>query len=521
MKIRKMTATFGCLDNATLEPSDGVQMLTLGNEGGKTTWSEFLLAMFYGLDTRRSSKGRLSHKERFSPWNGKPMEGLLELDMEGRTIIVQRTSTASKPFSIFKAWDKHTGMEIPSLTAENCGRKILGVEREVFRRSAFLCGTELAVTPEHDLSRRLESLAAAGRQTDSFLRADQTLLSWHNRLRYHQSGEIPKLEKRLKELQQAQEELPPTDHLPEPEQLLRMLAALDPKQIPQTCPPALENLSDEEILPKAQKDLLGRRVKLAAWFLAAAAFAAGGVWLSYYLFAPALLALVLGLLGMRSRRLSRQYGVETVDQILPAAVQWRDVEKQRHEQQLVVELVQGFAPHVRTVSEARDAVAQAMELHRLSEQIAANSPDPDEVAALEADMARLHRREQAISLARAALAQANTVLQQDYVPRLTSLAGSYLQSLTLGRYDQLVMSQSMELSIRRCDGFLRPLAAVSTGTQDQTWLALRLAMTRLLLPPGAPMVLDDALLTFDLQRQQAALDVLEQEDRQILIFSCR
>ena len=221
MRIRTMTATFGSLDHAVLELRDGVDSLIMDNESGKSTWAEFLTAMFYGLDPRRSSKGRLSHKERFTPWSGKPMEGTVELSMEGRTILLQRTSEGGKPFGTFKAWDKQTGLEIASLTGENCGQKLIGVEREVFRRTAFLSGTELTVTPEHDLSRRLESLAAAGRETDSFLRAEKALRGWQNQIRYNNTGEIPRLEQRKKELEQAARcPIPATDHLPPEEELL-------------------------------------------------------------------------------------------------------------------------------------------------------------------------------------------------------------------------------------------------------------------------------------------------------------
>ena len=50
---------------------------------------------------------------------------------------------------------------------------------------------------------------------------------------------------------------------------------------------------------------------------------------------------------------------------------------------------------------------------------------------------------------------------------------------------------------------------------------LRLAMCRRLLPPDAPMVLDDALVNFDPARTRAALRVLREEPRQILLFTCR
>jgi uncharacterized protein YhaN len=82
--------------------------------------------------------------------------------------------------------------------------------------------------------------------------------------------------------------------------------------------------------------------------------------------------------------------------------------------------------------------------------------------------------------------------------------------------------EELNLSVReQKSGLIRPLAALSRGTQAQIWLALRLAMTRLLLPPDTPILLDDALLTFDRQREQAALDALTTEHRQVILFTCR
>lgn len=475
MNIRKMTATFGCLDGAQLELHEGINVQILPNEGGKSTWTEFLTAMFYGLDPRRSAKGRLSHKERYTPWNGKTMEGTLELSVEGRTIILQRTTTGTKPFGTFRAYDKQTGLEITSLSAETCGQTLLGVEREVFRRSALLSGSDLAVTPEHDLSRRLESLAAAGRQTDSFLRADKMLHTWHNRLRYSRTGEIPVLEEKKRQLEQAMySPAPDTQHLPTEEELLSLLAGLQVTEQTAVCPPALMGLDQEEILPKVQHDLLVHKLLTAA---AVAAFAVSGVLaavLSPYLWIGALAALGWGLWHCFGGRLPRRYGVKKPEQILSAAIGWRDREMRRMEQEALVENVRGFAPEVQTAQQAQQQVRLALEQYRLAAQIEAGRPDPRQIEELDRTLEELYRREQAILLARQALAQANTKLQQTYVPQLTKLAGAYLQELTMGRYDALVMNEQMELSLRGTDGILRPLAALSTGTQDQTWLALRL-----------------------------------------------
>ena len=59
---------------------------------------------------------------------------------------------------------------------------------------------------------------------------------------------------------------------------------------------------------------------------------------------------------------------------------------------------------------------------------------------------------------------------------------------------------------------------------DQLYLAVRLAVCDLVLPApqSAPLILDDALATFDDRRMAAALEVLLElsQRRQILLFTC-
>ena len=73
-------------------------------------------------------------------------------------------------------------------------------------------------------------------------------------------------------------------------------------------------------------------------------------------------------------------------------------------------------------------------------------------------------------------------------------------------------------------GVPRDVGYLSAGAADQLYLAVRLAVCDLVLPPenAVPIVLDDALSSFDDQRCAAALDYLrkEAEKRQILLFTC-
>ena len=68
MKIRSMTASFGVLEGARLEPGPGLTLIHAPNEGGKSTWAAFWRAMLYGIDTReRNRKGHLADKDRYQP----------------------------------------------------------------------------------------------------------------------------------------------------------------------------------------------------------------------------------------------------------------------------------------------------------------------------------------------------------------------------------------------------------------------------------------------------------------------
>ena len=64
MQLLHANATYGKLDQARLDLQPGLNVICAPNEGGKSTWSRFLLTMFYGLNTRQ--RGELADKNRFA-----------------------------------------------------------------------------------------------------------------------------------------------------------------------------------------------------------------------------------------------------------------------------------------------------------------------------------------------------------------------------------------------------------------------------------------------------------------------
>lgn len=143
---------------------------------------------------------------------------------------------------------------------------------------------------------------------------------------------------------------------------------------------------------------------------------------------------------------------------------------------------------------------------------------------LRAKIQALTARYDALTLAMQTLDEANDELQTRFAPQLAALAGELLGNLTGARYDAVLLDRELRAEARQSgEPVTRQLLSLSGGTVDQVYLAVRLAICRLVLGDGAPMVLDDALVRFDDARLRAALALLRQEStsRQILLFTCQ
>ncbi len=193
MNILSMTATFGKLEHQTLELQPGLNIIEAPNEWGKSTWCDFLLAMLYGIDTReRSTKTTLAQKERYEPWSGSPMSGSVRLYWEGRDITIERTTKGRIPMGQFRAFETQSGLDVPELTADNCGQQLFGVEKSVFIRSGFIKFAGLPVSSDPELSRRLNALVTTGDDSGTADVMSGKLRELKNRIRSNRSnGLIP------------------------------------------------------------------------------------------------------------------------------------------------------------------------------------------------------------------------------------------------------------------------------------------------------------------------------------------
>ena len=209
MIVLKMSASFGKLHD-TLTLHEGMNLLCLPNESGKSTWSAFLLSMLYGIDTgERAGKTNqgLPAKERYKPWNGSAMEGSMEVLWQGRRITIERTSAGRTPMGVFRAYETESGVPVTELTAENCGRLLCGVERSVYERTAFIRQLGLPVSGDAALEQRLNALVTTGEEGKSYTELEKELRNLKNKCSFRATGQIARLQSRKTEVERQLSEL--------------------------------------------------------------------------------------------------------------------------------------------------------------------------------------------------------------------------------------------------------------------------------------------------------------------------
>ena len=577
MNILSMTATFGKLEHESLTLRPGLNILEAPNEWGKSTWCAFLVAMLYGIDTRQqTTRSALADKERYAPWSGAPMSGRMDILWNGRAITLERTSRPRAPFGVFRAFETESGLAVPELTGANCGEVLLGVEKEVFLRSAFLRLSDLPLGSSEALRRRLNALVTTGDESVDGAALEQKLNKLKNEIFANRSkGLLPQVRARLEEINNrlrnleallAQQEtleaqlqaLARQQTALEERQLLREqqqealqaaqaeLQQLPPQpQLPTSPLPGCNDPAAELQAVRQRRILLDARLQkkplpLWAWLLLLAAAAMGLFFLHPLAATAALLPLPFVLHSHKDRRRDlrelealrafpeaavERYCAECHD-ILARCNAWQaqyDALRQR------VEDLRAALPAsaVQELTQNRQSQQQLqLCLGACQGQLAMlGQPDSllDRRAALQERCRELEQTYRAVNLARETLAKATAQLQNRFAPRINKRAQALFSRLTDGRYQRLTLTDSLCVETgTEAEDILRSPLWRSDGTADQLYLAVRLAVSAE-LAPHAPFILDDALVRFDDTRLRTALALLQEEakDRQILLFTCQ
>lgn len=148
-----------------------------------------------------------------------------------------------------------------------------------------------------------------------------------------------------------------------------------------------------------------------------------------------------------------------------------------------------------------------------------------EISRMEAEYAEISTEYDAIALAIDTMRKADEDIQSRFSPALGKLAAEYMQFVTDGKYDGVMLDRDFSATVHEAGGNVpRNAEYLSAGTLDLMYLAVRLAVCSLALPESAncPLIIDDALVNFDADRRRQAMALLEKiaQERQVILFAC-
>ncbi|MBQ8858979.1 MAG: AAA family ATPase [Clostridia bacterium] len=169
-------------------------------------------------------------------------------------------------------------------------------------------------------------------------------------------------------------------------------------------------------------------------------------------------------------------------------------------------------------------------VRELTETVATLRSRTEDPAVLQAEIEELAacitaKREQyeACRMAYEAISGAGERLREQVSPRLSDFACAMMAEMTAGRYERVGVDRDLGVSMGTQDGTYA-LDYMSTGTQDLTYLSLRMALIDLLYREEKPPVCFDESFAFqDDARTERILRALYErsaEGQQNLIFTC-
>ncbi len=162
MKINSIyISAFGTLKDFSLDLSDGLNVVFGENENGKTTVMSFIKAMFYGTGNKR--RGKMSVREKYTPWQGGIMGGRINFTHLGVTYLLEREFKNNDSSDRVTLINKDTGKTEDC--EKNIGARFFGICEEAFSRSVFIDNDTVFLYDDaagSDLNAKLSNVSFTG-----------------------------------------------------------------------------------------------------------------------------------------------------------------------------------------------------------------------------------------------------------------------------------------------------------------------------------------------------------------------
>lgn len=468
---------FGKLEDVQLSFQDGINIIYGENEAGKSTLHAFIRAMLFGLDRQRGRASKTDDYTKYEPWeNPAGYEGTLRFQKGGKNYRIYRR---------FARLDKRTEI-IQEESGEELSEAQLHELLGGITESSFIntvCIGQMKVVPGQTLSQELRNALvnylSAGEPEWDVNRAFAFLAEEKKKLLKVYD---PRLEE---EVQAAKEDL---------QQLEQEL--MDQTMRKEEAEEELAEMRGQIQKERQAYENSARRKRMAYAELGISVMSLLLMILSYFLNYGrecmgifGVLALLAGFLAWKGHRFTT------------ASFAIEEAEKK---ERMLAEQIQKVEWKLEQMRERAALYYSSLEVY--TQQIEENR--------------KVHGQIRALQLAEQTLKQVTASMQQHVSGQMQTRMSQLLSEITEGSYEKVFLQDNAELFLYEKERRI-PLYQLSRGTLEQAYLALRLAASDCVLGyERLPLLFDDTFAYYDEMRLRRVLQVLADQSRQVLLFTC-
>lgn len=552
---------FGKLEEIHLDFKNGLNLIVGENESGKSTLTEFIKGIFYGVNRNKAGK-EYSDYEKLKPWKDSNFSGKLTYELEDEEYIVYRDFNRNNA----KVYDK-SGIDITGefnkdkARGAEVGATHFGMDEDTFENSVFVRQKEIKVNElsQNTMLQKLTNMIQSGEEDVSYeatiKKLEKILLE---EVGTERTQNKPKnvLKREIAELELAKSQLlsnrTKQDEIDRRLKVLREKEKKNEKELADAIQVFdIKNKYEQIIQEEKAKFDLEKKVK-AAQKEKIEKKNHRKKWIDTLLISLGLLVLTISFLWMKEYVLagfSCLAGILAIflnlkfsykEEVLPTSDNFDVVsEEARKKEKKELEMLEsnGVKKSLteRKLTEMKCIIETAeneknqmiLEEHKLKieedslrENLNHLNEIEEELALRKDKMAEVEEKEATLQLAITKLKEAYTELKEDVIPDIEKDIKYTISKTTNGQYKNVKYNDYDGLITENELGQLVTVDKLSAGTIDQMYLGFRLAIADKY--HQVPIIFDEAFVFCDDVRLTNILKTLSEmaEDRQIIIMSC-
>ena len=552
---------FGKLEDVNINLDKGLNLIIGENESGKSTFTEFIKGIFYGVSRNKNGKD-YSDYERFKPWNEGGFSGKLVYKLDDQEYIVYRDFNRNNT----KVYDKH-GTEVTALFNKDKARGAeigfthLGMDEDTFDNSVFIKQKEIKVSElsQNTMIQKLTNIIQSGEEDVSY----ETTVKKLEKLLLEEVGTDRTQNKPKNILKREIADLEATKGRLQSNRLKHENIEEKLKSVIEKSKATNKNLNDaikvfniknkyekmiqeqkaefdigikvkNEQKEKNKKDT--KRKKIIDTIMIATATLVLSI--AFAFTNEVVFAILSAIIGIASIILNLKLSYKEEIQVESDNFDVVSEEVRKKEKKELADLEkEGIKKSLteKRISELKSIIEKyeteknnnLLEEHKLKIEDEALSENLNNLTEIEEDLSlrkeklnEVLQKEETINFAIAKFKEAYTDLKEEVIPDIEKDIRYTISKATNGKYSNVKYNDYSGLVTENELGQLITVDKLSTGTIDQMYLGFRMAIADKY--NNVPIIFDEAFVFCDDVRLANILKTLSEmaEERQIIILSC-